>query len=38
MLTRFEEALGFELKASNLLYVLCDFETLSKKNSLCPTL
>jgi len=32
MLTTFEEALGFKLKASNYLYVLCDYETLSKKN------
>jgi len=32
MLSNFEEALGYELKASNLLYVLCDYETLIKKN------
>jgi len=32
MLSNFEEALGFKLKASNYLYVLCDYETLSKKN------
>jgi len=32
MLSNFEEVLGFELKASNYLYVLCDYETLSKKN------
>lgn len=32
MLSNFEEALGYKLKASNLLYVLCDYETLTKKN------
>ena len=32
MMSNFEEALGFELKASNLLYILCDFETLQKKS------
>jgi thiamine-phosphate pyrophosphorylase len=32
MLTNFEEALGFKLEASNFLYVLCDYETLLKKN------
>lgn len=32
MLSNLEKALGFELKASNLLYVLCDYETLQKKN------
>lgn len=32
MQTRLEEALGYKLKASNLLYVLCDYETLKKKN------
>ena len=32
MLSIFEEALGFKLEASNLLYVLCDYETLLKKN------
>lgn len=31
MLSNFEEVLGYELKASNLLYVLCDYETLQKK-------
>ena len=31
-LTNLEKALGFELKASNYLYVLCDYETLIKKN------
>ncbi len=34
MSSRFEEALGFELKASNLLYALCDFQTLLKKDLL----
>jgi len=34
MSSRFEEALGFELKASNLLYGLCDFQTLLKKDLL----
>lgn len=32
MFSNFEEALGFKLEASNLLYVLCDYETLIKKN------
>lgn len=32
MLSNLEKALGFGLKASNLLYVLCDYETLQKKN------
>lgn len=32
MSSNFEEALGFELKASNYLYALCDFQTLLKKN------
>ena len=32
MLNNFEKALGFELKAFNYLYVLCDYETLLKKN------
>ncbi|KAB7885051.1 thiamine phosphate synthase [Poseidonibacter ostreae] len=32
MLSNFEEALGFKLEASNYLYVLCDYETLLKKN------
>lgn len=32
MMSNFEEALGFELKASNLLYILCDLETLQKKS------
>jgi thiamine-phosphate pyrophosphorylase len=32
MLSNFEKALGFELKAFNYLYVLCDYETLLKKN------
>lgn len=32
MATRFEEALGFNLEASNLLYALCDFQTLLKQN------
>ena len=32
MASRFEEALGFKLKASNLLYALCDFQTLLKKD------
>jgi thiamine-phosphate pyrophosphorylase len=31
MLSNFEKALGFELKAFNYLYVLCDYETLIKK-------
>ena len=31
MASRFEEALGFKLEASNLLYALCDFQTLLKK-------
>lgn len=34
MSSRFEEALGFELEASNLLYGLCDFQTLLKKDLL----
>lgn len=32
MLSNFEEALGYKLEASNLLYALCDYETLLKKN------
>jgi len=32
MLTNLEKALGFKLKASNLLYALCDWETLQKKS------
>ena len=32
MLSNLEKALGFKLEASNLLYVLCDYETLVKKN------
>ena len=28
MATRFEEALGFKLEASNFLYALCDFQTI----------
>lgn len=32
MFSNFEEALGFKLEASNLLYVLCDYETLEKKD------
>jgi thiamine-phosphate pyrophosphorylase len=32
MFSNFEEALGFKLEASNYLYVLCDYETLLKKN------
>lgn len=32
MFSNFEEALGFKLEVSNLLYVLCDYETLLKKN------
>ena len=32
MMSNFEEALGFKLTASNLLYILCDFETLQKKS------
>ena len=31
MLSNFEKALGFKLEAFNLLYVLCDYETLLKK-------
>ena len=31
MLSNLEEALGFKFKASNLLYVLCDYETLLEK-------
>ncbi len=34
MATRFEEALGFKPKASNLLYALCDFQTILKKEIL----
>jgi len=34
MLSNFEEALSFKLEASNYLYVLCDYETLLKKNIL----
>ena len=34
MISRFEEALGFKLEASNLLYALCDFQTLLKKDML----
>jgi len=32
MTSNLEKALGFELKAFNYLYVLCDYETLFKKN------
>ncbi|WP_072680065.1 thiamine phosphate synthase [Arcobacter sp. LA11] len=32
MATRFEEALGFKLEASNLLYALCDFQTILNKD------
>ena len=32
MLTNLEKALGYKLEAFNLLYVLCDYETLLKKN------
>jgi thiamine-phosphate pyrophosphorylase len=32
MTLNLEKALGFELKAFNYLYVLCDYETLLKKN------
>ena len=32
MLSNLEEALGFKLEASNLLYVLCDYETLLKND------
>ena len=32
MLTNFEKALSFKLEAFNYLYVLCDYETLLKKN------
>ena len=32
MLTNLEQALGFKPEASNYLYVLCDYETLEKKN------
>lgn len=32
MFSNFEEALGFKLEASNFLYVLCDYETLIKKD------
>ena len=34
MATRFEEALGFKLEASNLLYALCDFQTILKQDIL----
>ena len=34
MASRFEEALGYKLEASNLLYALCDFQTLLKKDLL----
>ncbi len=33
-LTRLEEALGFKANTSNLLYALCDFQTLLKKDLL----
>lgn len=32
MISNLEKALGFEFKAFNYLYVLCDYETLLKKN------
>ncbi len=32
MVSNFEKVLGFELKTFNNLYVLCDYETLIKKN------
>lgn len=32
MLSNLEKALGFKLEAFNLLYVLCDYETLLKRN------
>ncbi|AXX94293.1 MULTISPECIES: thiamine phosphate synthase [Arcobacter] len=32
MISNLEKALGFELKAFNYLYILCDYETLLKKN------
>lgn len=32
MISNLEKALGFELKAFSYLYVLCDYETLLKKN------
>lgn len=32
MISNFEKVLGFELKTFNNLYVLCDYETLIKKN------
>jgi len=32
MLTNLEEVLGFKLEASNLLYVLCDWDTLQKRD------
>ena len=31
MISNLEKALGFKLEAFNLLYVLCDYETLLKK-------
>ncbi len=34
MRNRLDEALGFKLEASNLLYALCDFQTLLKKEIL----
>ncbi len=34
MATRFEEALGFNLEASNLLYALCDFQTILNQDIL----
>ncbi|MGB6328351.1 MAG: thiamine phosphate synthase [Halarcobacter sp.] len=34
MRNRLDEALGFKLEASNLLYALCDFQTLIKKEIL----
>ncbi|MCG3720347.1 thiamine phosphate synthase, partial [Aliarcobacter butzleri] len=32
MISNLEKALGFKLEAFNYLYVLCDYETLLKKN------
>src|SRR5690606_24133032 len=32
MLSNLEKSLGYELKDFNLLYLLCDYETLTKKN------
>ena len=32
MLTNLEKALSFKLEAFNYLYVLCDYETLLKRN------